>query len=298
MSANTQPSILNVNGFSNALRIAWDAITAGVGAVIFIFELVVGSVASLFLFLIAFVWAIPIVGRLLRQLWGFCQSVIYRVLGLPDLLAWLARIRPAKKLRLRVIVVHDGSGPVAPKATVLTEVQELVDIFYDKANIRVIPDNPLVFRTGFHQKETAGDAFIYEMSKSPKAIIKVRSSFGAYLQDLWVQGFWYELLMARHDLWGNFRRLIGYGAPLVVIAVKDYHSSAIGNSLGAITDYLTVEGPETADKTTIAHEVGHSCGLLHDKSAGNFMHASAANPRDLSSGQALWIRNSRHVTYF
>ena len=72
MSANTQPSILNVNGFSNALRIAWDATTAGVGAVIFIFELVVSSVASLFLFLIAFVWAVPIIGRLLRQLWGFC----------------------------------------------------------------------------------------------------------------------------------------------------------------------------------------------------------------------------------
>lgn len=107
MKVSLQPllslSILNVNGFSNALRAAWDGITAGVGAVIFVVELIVGSAASVFLFLFAFVWAIPIVGRLLRHSLGFAQTVAYRALGLLDMLAWLARIRPAKKHRLRVI---------------------------------------------------------------------------------------------------------------------------------------------------------------------------------------------------
>ncbi len=291
-----QPAILNVNGFSNALRIAWDGITAGVGAVLFVVEFIVGSLLSLFIYLLAFVWAIPVLGRLLRQIFGLIQTIVCRALGLLDMLAWVARIRPAKKLRLRVIVVNDGSGPVVAKASVLVEVQELVDIFYDKANIRVIPDNPLVFRTGFHQKDTAGDEFVHEMDKSPNAIVKVRSGLGSYLQDLWIQGFWYELLMARHNLWGNFRRLLGYGAPLVVFAVKDYHSTDIGNSLAVLTDYLTVEGPEVADKTTIAHEAGHSCGLfLHSGSSSNFMHASAPNVQGMSSGQALWVRNSRHV---
>lgn len=298
MSATIKPSVLSANKVSNALTVTWDAITAGIGAVIFVVELVVGSLISLFLFLVAIIWAIPIVGRLIRQLLGLVQTLVYRVLGLPDMLAWVAGVRPAKKLRLRVIIVHDGTGPVVARGSVLAEVQELIDIFYDKANIRVIPDNPLVFRTAFHSKERARLAFTYEMTKSPKSILKVAAGLGSYLEDLWIQGFWYELIMERHSLWGNLRRLLGYGAPLVVYAVKEYHDTALGNSLGPLTDYVTVEGPDVADKTTIAHEVGHACGLLHKKSTTNFMHGYASNATGMTPGQALWVRNSRHVTYF
>lgn len=298
MSAATKPAVLSDNKVAKALTMTWDAITAGIGAVVFAVELVLGSIVSLFLSLVALVWAIPILGRLLRQLTGLVQTVVYRVLGLPDMLAWVCGVRPAKKMRLRVIVVNDGSGPVVAKSTVLAEVQQLIEIFYDKANIRVIPDNPLVYRTAFHSKDTAGDAFIYEMKTCLKPIVNVASGIGAYLQDLWIQGFWYELLMARRALWSNTRRLLGYGAPLIVFAVKDYHDTAIGNSLGPLTDYLTVEGPEAADKTTIAHEVGHACGLLHKGATLNFMHSTTPSATDMTSGQALWVRNSRHVTYF
>lgn len=298
MSTATKPAILSENKFSNALTVIFDGITAGLGAIIFVVELVLGSLVSLFLSLIAIIWAIPVVGRLIRHAMGLIQTVVYRVLGLPDMLAWVLGIRPAKRLRLRVIVVNDGAGPVVAKSSVLAEVQELVEIFYDKANVRVIPDNPLVFRTAFHSKDTADDAFVYEMTTCLKPIVKVSSGIGAYAQDLWIQGFWYELLMARRSLWGNLRRMLGYGAPLVVFAVKDYHETAIGNSLGPLTDYVTVEGPDVADKTTIAHEVGHACGLLHNDSASNFMHSSSASATGMTSAQALWVRNSRHVTYF
>ncbi len=69
--------------------------------------------------------------------------------------------------------------------------------------------------------------------------------------------------------------------------MKDYHDAALGNSLGPLTDYVTVERPDVADKDTIAREVGHACGLLHKKPSTTFMHAYASNATDMTHGHAL-----------
>ncbi len=89
---------------------------------------------------------------------------------------------------------------------------------YVTANIRVTPNHPLVFRTAFHPKERASLAFTSERTKSPESVVNVAAGLRSYLEDLWIQCFWYELIVAGHsirgisDAWSNTARRWSYMA--------------------------------------------------------------------------------------
>ena len=80
-----------------------------------------------------------------------------------------------------------------------------------------------------------------------------------------VGGIYYNLVMSRECFCGNARRLLGYGSPITVFIVRSINGgNGTGCSIGPLADYVTVVGTETDDKTTIADETGHGCGLWHN----------------------------------
>jgi len=91
--------------------------------------------------------------------------------------------------------------------------------------------------------------------------------------------------------------LIGYGQPLTVFIVRSM-STHNGCSLGAATDYVTVEAKTLrATRRLLAHEVAHACGLWHSKNPANLM-APRGPGEELAHWQAAILRTSRHVTFF
>ena len=188
--------------------------------------------------------------------------------------------------------------PIADAALVLEEVQAAADIFRAEANVRLIPVGPASFETPFRDDEAVSTKFIHDPVSSHD-LLDVSCGVAAWREDFWGKGPAFNIEMTRTCFWGNARRLLGYGSPITMFVVRSIDSGATtGCSLGPLTDYLTVVGTETDDKTTIAHETGHACGLWHVGDQTNLMFASDSNLRRmLTNFQAINLRNSRHVTY-
>ncbi|MCP4582036.1 MAG: hypothetical protein GY839_10485 [candidate division Zixibacteria bacterium] len=285
---------------TTAVCLVWEVIVTIVIFVVAVIEAIVGTIISFIDFIIEVILSIPIIGRLIREILSIIQEIIYRIIGLVDALAWALGIRPEKKLRMCVIIMRDERGLVADPAMVIEEVQAAADIFRSQANVRLIPCALANIKTPFHDDDSAGNEYIHEMdSASRDDLLDISCGAGAWWEDLWLEGSAYNMIMTRSCFCGNARRLLGYGSPVTVFVVRSIDGgNTTGCSLGPLTDYITVVGTETTDKTTIAHESGHACGLWHVGGTTNLMFGTDSNlRRDMSNFQAINFRNSRHVTY-
>lgn len=279
------------------LEAIWDVITTAINAIIETAESIVGWVLSLFSGFVILLFLIPVVGRLVKWIWNILLTALWFVVGILDFLVCLAGVKPEKKLRVSALILKDTSGPVANRSSVVTQLQHAVDVFASQANVRVIRSWPLQYDSGLAGNETANDGWVTEMPEpSGDSILNVGCNLVAAGEDLWIAGVKFELLAAIRMVYGNFRRLIGYGAPVPIFVVKDSGPpSTIGCSLGPLADYVTVEG---GNPVCIAHELGHACNLWHVNDSNNLMYIGSCNGQRLSRFQIAMLRASRHVTYF
>lgn len=216
---------------------------------------------------------------LLWEAFNILKEVLNRVIKLPELLLTLLGFRPTKRLRLRVVILRDEKGlPLARNEDVLPAYQEAQRILGRMAGVAVEPDEwPVV--TAPHG--------------APKAALDVRCTDGAWRDDLGECGAFFRDLMAKTTA----GTLIGYGAPITVFIVRSM-STHNGCSLGAATDYVTVEAKTLkSTRRLLAHEVGHACGLWHSKNPANLMTPKGPG-EELAGWQAAILRTSRHVTFF
>lgn len=80
------------------------------------------------------------VGAGALQLVSLLREALNRVLGLPELAASLAGLRPRKKLRLRVVILRDGEGtPVAAEDDVEAVIAETRDVLAREAGTELVP---------------------------------------------------------------------------------------------------------------------------------------------------------------
>jgi hypothetical protein len=282
---------------TTAVCVAWDAVTTVVNAVIEVLESVLTWLLSGLAFLVDLIFSIPILGRVLKWIWNIVLTIVWGLVGIVDAILGAIGILPEKKLRVCVIMLRDERGrPVGTRATVVARLQEAIDIFRQEANVRIIPSGPFEFDSGFADAERATEAWIHtNATSSGAAMLDPGCNVEGAGHDLWLPGSGFELLASTACFYGNFRRLIGYGAPVVIVVVRDVDGgSTLGCALGPLTDYLVVEG---SNPICIAHELGHSCNLWHIDESGNLMNPSCGN-RSLHWWQVAILRNSRHVTYF
>lgn len=213
------------------------------------------------------------------QLFNILKETVNRLLGIPDLLLYLVGVRPRKRLKMRVIILRDERGlPVAKHEDAMPVFDEALRIFARGANVMVEPEGWRVV--------TAPHA-------APRAALDVHCTDGAWSDDLGEAGEFFRSIMAKTSL-GTWT---GYGAPVTVFVVRDI-SGRSGCSLGALTDYVTVEARALrSTPRLLVHEVAHACGLWHSRDRENVMFPKGPGSQ-LRWWQAAIVRNSRHVTYW
>ncbi len=286
--------------FTTAVCVVWTVIVLVVSFIIEVIGVVVGFVISLVNYVVEVILSIPFLGRLLRELLSVIKEIIYRILGILDVVAWLIGIRPEKKLRLCAIILKDEKGVVADEAMVLEEVQAAIDIYYSKAKVRVIPVSWFHVSNPFSDSEQANDSYVHiDDTLSDSSLVNLNCGVDGWLEEIGLTGSSFNIKLTRSCFWGNARRLLGYGEPICVFVVRSINGAS-GCSMGPLNNYVTVVGTETNDKTTIAHEVGHTCGLWDISSpTTNLMFGTDNNARgDMTTFQLINMRNSKHVTYF
>lgn len=282
---------------ARVLEAIWDFLTTVINAVIETVESIAGWFLSGFSLFILFLLMIPILGRIIKWILNIAITAVWGLLGIIDFLLNLVGVKPEKKLRISMLVLRDSSGNlVASDSDLVTHLQHAIDIFFEQANVRVIRSGPLNYDSGFAGKETADTNWFKEMlESSANNILDVACGVAAAGEDLWIPGVKFEYLAGIRMYYGNFRRLIGYGAPIPIFVVRDSGSSStLGCSLGPLADYVTIEG---GNPICIAHEMGHACNLWHAGDSSNLMNSRCGGTQ-LSRWQVALLRSSRHVTYF
>ena len=216
---------------------------------------------------------------LLWEGFNLIKEVLNRLFKLPELLLTLAGFRSTKRLRLRVVILRDERGlPLAGNEEALPAYEEARRVLARMAGVTVEP---------------AGWRVVTAPHAAPKAALDVRCTDGAWRDDLGQAGAFFRDLMAKT----RSGTLIGYGAPLTVFIVRSM-STHNGCSLGAATDYVTVEAKTLrTTRRLLAHEVAHACGLWHSKNPANLMFPRGPG-EELSRWQASILRTSRHVTHW
>jgi hypothetical protein len=221
-------------------------------------------------------FAVPYAGRALKWLWSLLLTGIWGLVALPGVALWLAGVRWEKKLPVRVIVLRDETGqPVVAPEELEPHLEGARELFLSAVGVRLLFGDPAV-----------------EVAKRPSRASVLEPgchTVWSFVEDLGRRGSAYELVAGAA---GGFRRLVGYGAPVVVVVVRGFTTRHIGCSLGPLTDYVTVKG---ANATCIAHELGHACGLPHSRSDDNLMYRSCGRTA-VRRWQGAVIRSSRHVT--
>lgn len=284
---------------TTAICLAWDVITTVVSVIINTIESVVGWIASAIAFIVNLILSIPFIGRLINWIWNIILTIVWGIVGLVDTVLGVLGVMPEKKLRVTAIILRDEDGtPVETVAHVVAALQHAIDVYADQANVRIIADQAFQYTSGLGKKEGAHTDWVQtypDSGTNTTNVLDVDCNAVAAGDDLRPTGSFFEYVSSLRDFYGNFRRLIGYGAPVTIFVVRSYVDPATtdGCSLGPLVNYVTVMKSDLP----IGHELGHACNLWHVDDPENLMNPFTKGPK-LTWWQVAILRNSRHVTYF
>ena len=223
--------------------------------------------------------AISIVARVVKE-------AVWRFIGIVDFVGSLVGIRPKKFLRLKIFILLDlKHRPVHPEVEVNRWLDETKTIFAQKMNVELHPAN------------LRADEFVNIMAEpAPDSAMFPSCSFAAGFGEA---AEYYEENSAYSitSVTGFLADKLGYGEPIFAFVV---HSIAGGDRQGCA--YPLIRNvcmiATNARTTTLAHEIGHLCGLTHHSGQHNLMNSDRDDmDSDLTRWQISVFRNSRYVTY-
>lgn len=243
-----------------------------------------------------FLFCIPVVGRAAKWIWNSIWTFAHFVFGMIEYGLMSLGFKPQKKMRINVVLFRDQDGTLlADIDDVVERLQHAINIFQSAANVRLLPASGIpnqLASDGHHS--LANEGWVYTPKNSPGSfVLDLACNLPAALQDFWLTGMLFQFMITTWFFSFNFRRMIGYGAPITVFIVrgiKNYH----GCSMGPFTDYVTIHHKHLV---CMPHEFGHACNLIHSKDITNLMYPSASGATQLTRWQIALIRASRHVTF-
>jgi hypothetical protein len=243
---------------------------------------VVNVVLDLLGLIINLILSIPIIGGIIRLILNWVTEIVWRAFGLIDFFASLLGFRPRKKMYFGVVVPSVGGSPIVPDADIQRQVDAAVALYDATCNINLIFSG--ICHTDVHPPESG---------------LVVGCDVSGFFSDFWLGGSYFEFATATCKFTDGFRRVIGYGAEIVVFIVQDVTPAPTnGCSFGSSHNYVVIEAKPTDQAFVAAHEMGHACLLPHVADPANLMNPSTApiNPT-LTNVQIAVIRWSKHCVY-
>jgi hypothetical protein len=307
---------------SNVVCVAWvvvvymictvvEVAVTVLSAIITALESVVGWFLDVLAWFVDLILSIPIIGRLIKEIWNAILTIWWAIVSAVDSVLYLIGIRPEKTLRVCTILFCDGQGNpegVAKTKNVVDQLQKAIDVFR-QAHVRLVPSRPFTFRSGFGGREQADDSWVTPYcSQGGTSSDLLDMDCDALLRDLGAVGSQLQFVLDTNCSFGNYRRLLGYGAPVAVFIIHSVSGGDASGCGGPIWDYVfaevtpisTFDGGDEVGRT-IAHELGHACNLFHIDVSRNLMKVGAdadlVKDIELTTWQQILIRTSRHVTY-
>ncbi len=281
---------------AGVVALGLEALAAMLGPVLEVADASAGWLLSIALVPVEALTAIPYAGRFIGMLHRLILTVLWTALGLPDALLALLGVLPEKRLRLWIFMPLDEAGqPLWESEPLLEALAVAARILRREANIRLVPTGPLQFDYAFSPPEIMDDGWIRSgRVRVTSQELAVGCRLEALREDLGTVGArlaWWDLISHPR---GSYRRLTGWGTPLMVMPVRAVEEGGLaGCSLGPLVDYLTVWAERPI---CLAHEIGHACNLLHQPGAMNLMNETCGGVH-LNRWQVALLRLSRHVTY-
>ena len=245
---------------------------------------VLGGVLSFVGVFIKAILSIPIIGALIKQIINLVTGVVFGVVGfiVEGILCGLGGLCLSKKMRVCVIITHNGRQPVTTQAVIQPIIDRMVQIYQSEANVVI-------------------EATVDSDGRVPN--VQPGCGIDAWLEDLGLYGTQYEHAESLHCREYNLASVVGLGSPIYAFCVTDV-AGKNGCSLWLGSNYVTFEPPGTCSGNThLAHEVGHACGLnpgYHDSDPSNLMYSSctATGRTQLSPFQKVIVRGAKYCTYF
>jgi len=320
---------------TTGLCVLWDIVVTIADAIIVTLEsILVGWILNLVATFVELIFLIPFLGPALKWVWNVVLTVFNALYGIADAVAYLFGIRPQKKLRVCTIIYVDRKGnAVASDADVLSVLNRAIQIYFREMNVVIVRSAPFQYTTGFLTPPVADASWLSKRIVSDETLTACCNLCMAG-EEFGGKGRERQWLLLQDCFWGNWRRLLGLGAPVVIFIIKSMESTTItfangtkgisqtiGCALGPLTDYITVasSGPAInipnalqASPDTTAHELGHKNNLWHLKLPGDTVNLMFANEDNLvdSNGiplsgidnqlydwQRVIVRASRHLSY-
>lgn len=202
-------------------------------------------------------------------------EVIARVI---NLITYLVPVK--RKMRFQAIVLRDENGPLLDDAglkMLQNQMHETIKIFSDKFDIELTP------------YEKPGITIL--SSGAPVSALDVKCGKGAASNEWGEAGAYFANHLAG---WNAIPVSLKF--PISVYIVRTI-GDKWGCSLGPLTDYVTLsKDGATKSLTTIAHEMGHACGLRHRDNSNNLMYADPSRGTNVTKWQKFSVRTSRHCT--
>ncbi len=258
--------------------VTWVVVTVGKWVTRIVCE-IVNFILDVIAFIFELFLSIPIIGGIIRTILNWLTEIIWRIVGIVDFFASLAGVRPRKKMYFGVIV--PPITPIASDANIQRQVDAVID-FYDRTcNINMIFTG--ICHTNF---------------SPPGSSLTVGCDESGFFNDWWLTGSFFQFAIATCKFTDGFRRVIGYGAEIIVFIVQNVTPTGNGCSFASTHNWVVIEAMPTDQAFVAAHEIGHACWLPHDGNPANLMAPATptTNPT-LTNLQIALVRWSKHCVY-
>ena len=218
------------------------------------------------------VWRV--VKAVVRAVVRIVVEIVYRVVN--ALLFWLPI---KKKMRLQSLILRAENGKAVVNDADLTAAVDIVKkTMNDKFDVKL---------------KFYGEPGIQTLTSSaPKAALDVECGGGALSNEFGEAGEYFANNLAA---WNVIPLHLGF--PITAFVVRNV-SGKIGCSLGPLADYVTLSVKGAFSDTTLVHEIGHCCGLLHRENKNNLMFPDDGRGTSVTGWQKFVVRNSRHCTFW
>lgn len=209
---------------------------------------------------------------ILRAIARLIIETIHRLLfNIPDMLFGFLKW-PGKKIRIKIFIlkIDEQDLSISP-ADLETSLKFATKIFREKFNVDLLP---------------VDRSFVEVLSQiAPEGVLYTKGGRGGLIEEFKTAGNFFAA------------NLVSPIYPITVFVVKDIEG-ATGCSLGPLTDYVTLDHDGAKDKSVLAHELAHACGLWHVKDKTNLLWHTRSRGDDVAGWQKNIFRSSRHITYW